>query len=815
MSDVKRYKKDFLNYLEGTLSDEARVKFEAALSNDAALQAELDAYRRIVLMEQKVAKEEFELDERFVSKVMAEVGRPSFIRRTIMTFVKALKDSTFGMLIGIGALALISTLIVLSSEYPSAVWIDQLLGSLFDFLESGFGAAFVLGLLAAAILFSVKGRFRTAGTFVSCGLACFLLRNTTGTYFNDSSIAVQTGPHELVGEYGAGRSTSSQRQDLESDSLTAPYSDLRNDKKQNSVKVRALEPVAVVPASKEELSNQATIGGSLQKLEGQKPKALGERFASEVAPQAPPMRNRAEDAARVRKSMGLADGYAAPGTQNETSYGYVIPRPIPVPPPAVSGERYYEVSENAPVLTATEPMSTFSIDVDTGSYTNARRYLQSGQFPPTESVRIEEFINYFQYDYPTQSKQPFAANFEVAPSLDGDGTYLLKIGIKAKESGFDGSEKPWNLVFLIDVSGSMASSDKLPLVQRSLELLVQKMRAGDKVSIVTYAGNAGLLLPPTGIEERSLILSAIRSIGAGGSTHGSDGIMQAYEQARAAFVEGGVNRVILATDGDFNVGVTNRDALVKLIEEQRRSGITLTTLGFGTGNYNEATMEQLANKGNGNYFYIDGYREARKVFETDLYGTIEVVAKDVKLQIEFNPEHVAQYRLVGYENRKLKNEDFANDRIDAGEIGAGHTVTAMYELVLTGSEAAKRINPTYRYKKVEETKPAVTESNFSGELAFLKIRYKQPEGERSSLLTFPLKRGEVKSDLKEASADFRFAAAVSAFAHKLRASQYAPTLSFSQIVDIASSARGEDTKGYRQEFIELVRNAAAARGGNE
>ncbi len=492
---------------------------------------------------------------------------------------------------------------------------------------------------------------------------------------------------------------------------------------------------------------------------------------------------------------------------DESAPGYSLPfhdkSRVQIP----NTERYGQWVENARTLARETPVSTFSIDVDTGSYTNARRFLQMGQLPPADSVRIEEFINYFKYSYPVQTEKPFTFSYEIAPSPLSKGRHLLKLGIKARDS--INQEKPWNLVFLVDVSGSMADANKLELVKQSLRVLTNNMRSGDRVALVTYAGYAEVALPSTGIENKSRILAAIDQLGAGGSTHGSAGIMTAYQIAEQARISNGVNRVILATDGDFNVGVTDQNALIDLIEQKRKTGITLTTLGFGTGNYNEAMMEQIANKGNGNYFYIDSFKEARKVFETDLLGTIEVVAKDVKLQIEFNPDQVLEYRLVGYENRKLREEDFNNDSIDAGEIGSGHTVTALYELVLADTPDAAALISERRYANAQDKPVETANKQFSAELAFLKIRHKAPDADISQLMSFPLEKQHVQKDFEQASPDFRFAAAVSMFAGILRKSQYANQLTISEVLQIAERAQGQDANGLRAEFVQLVKNARA------
>ena len=476
---------------------------------------------------------------------------------------------------------------------------------------------------------------------------------------------------------------------------------------------------------------------------------------------------------------------------------------LPVPE---SRETYVNPGEAKRLNVTHDPVSTFSIDVDTGSYTNARRFIRAGQLPPVDSVRVEEFINYFDYGYPSQTERPFGVHYEIAPSPLDKGRMLLKLGIKARDSV--NSERPWNLIFLVDVSGSMADGTKLGLVKQALKILVSKMRPNDRIGIVTYAGSSGVALEPTGANERAKIEQVIDGLAAGGSTYGSGGIEAAYQLAQRSFIKEGVNRVILATDGDFNVGITDREQLIRLIEEKRKSGVTLTTIGVGQGNIQEATMEQLANKGNGNYFYLDSFQEARKVFETDLAGTIEVVAKDVKLQVEFNPSVVGNYRLIGYENRALKREDFNNDKIDAGEIGSGHTVTALYELTLIGSDAARDVDDL-RYGEAVAKQPVIKpDSAHANELGFLKIRFKQPDGDTSTLETFPLEQAQAKKSFDAASADFRFATAVAGFGQLLRHSSYASGYSYQDIVTMAEAARGEDAHGYRREMVELVRSAA-------
>lgn len=470
--------------------------------------------------------------------------------------------------------------------------------------------------------------------------------------------------------------------------------------------------------------------------------------------------------------------------------------------PLLDREGYGQYDENPRTNPLTTPLSTFSIDVDTGSYSNMRRFLSRGKLPPKDSVRLEEFVNYFDYNYESSSSQPFSVNFELAPSPLDREYHLLRVGIKARTIA-PNSEMGWNLVFLIDVSGSMNEPTKLPLVKESLKLLAASMRPIDRVALVTYAGSAGMVLDSTPGSERAKIDAAIDSLGAGGGTNGSGGIELAYQVAQRNMIKGSVNRVILATDGDFNVGVSSFDGLMSLIETKRKSGITLTTLGFGEGNIQERTMEQLANRGNGNYYYIDTFREARKVLETGLSATMQVVAKDVKLQMEFNPAVVKQYRLIGFDNRKLNREDFNNDAKDAGEIGAGHTVTALYEIVLTDSPLAKKLNDELRYR-VETPTPAAEIR--ASELGFLKVRYKEPESEVSQPLSFPIAREILKSK-ENASSDFNFAAAVAYFGEILRESQFVGSYTLDDVVAIARKNRGADEAGTRAEFIKLAEDA--------
>ena len=470
-------------------------------------------------------------------------------------------------------------------------------------------------------------------------------------------------------------------------------------------------------------------------------------------------------------------------------------------PAEVDRERYASFESHGITSVATQPVSTFSIDVDTGSYSNVRRMLQEGRLPPKDAVRAEELINYFRYAdaAPDDPTQPFRVHTELAPTPWNAQTLLLRIALKAREVAAD-AMPPSNLVFLIDVSGSMNSADKLPLLKRSIRLLTRQMDADDRITLVVYAGAAGVVLEPTAGDRQATIEAALDKLEAGGSTHGSAGIALAYAKARERFIPGGINRVILATDGDFNVGTVDQRALLDLVERERRAGIALTTLGFGRGNLNDSLMEQLADQGNGNYAYIDTLLEAHKVLVEQMGGTLLTLAKDVKIQVEFNPARVAEYRLLGYENRMLRREDFNNDRVDAGEIGAGHSVVALYELTPVGSPGGL-IDPP---RSGTRPSPDQTRDPHGTEYAFVRLRYKAADAEESELLSHPVSAAMRADSLAESSDDFRFAAAVAAFAQQLRGGIHLNGFAYTDILDLARGARGADDHGYRADFIRLV-----------
>lgn len=468
--------------------------------------------------------------------------------------------------------------------------------------------------------------------------------------------------------------------------------------------------------------------------------------------------------------------------------------------PTLPNTENYQHKEESPIkVVAKEPVSTFSIDVDTGAYANVRRFLNQGQLPPKDAVRIEELINYFPYAKVTKKgEHPFGVDTEVAPAPWNADHPLLRVRIQALDTKTVNLPAS-NLVFLVDVSGSMSSPDKLPLVKNTLKMLTKKLRAQDRISLVVYAGRTQVELEPTPGNEHDKILAAIDKLEAAGSTAGESAMKLAYQMARRSYIPDGINRILMATDGDFNVGLSNIDQLKDMVAAERKTGISLTTLGFGQGNYNEYLMEQLADVGNGNYAYIDSADEGRKVLIEEMASTFNTVAADVKIQIEFNPAQIAEYRLIGYENRALNEQDFNNDKVDAGEIGAGKTVTAIYELTPVGKPTL--IDP-HRYEKVAAAKTVNT-----NEFGFLRIRYKKPDTDKSIVLEEPLLISNNKNSLDKTSEDFRFAVSVAGFGQLLKDSSYMNNYGFDQIIALAKSGEGSDEGGYRAEFIRLIKTA--------
>jgi Ca-activated chloride channel homolog len=468
-----------------------------------------------------------------------------------------------------------------------------------------------------------------------------------------------------------------------------------------------------------------------------------------------------------------------------------------------SREGYDNIAENIFHKTKDNPLSTFSIDVDAASYSNVRRFINQGQLPPAGAVRIEEMVNYFHYSYPQPTgNDPFSINTEISDAPWNKEHKLVLIGLQGKKIPTDNLPAS-NLVFLIDVSGSMSGPNRLGLVKASLKMLVDQLRQEDKVSIVVYAGAAGLVLNPTNGLDKIKIKDAIDNLEAGGSTAGGAGIKLAYKTAKQHFVKNGNNRVILCTDGDFNVGVSSNDELVRMVEEERKSGVFLTVLGYGMGNYQDSKMQQLADKGNGNHAYIDGINEAKKVLVNEFGGTLFTIAKDVKLQVEFNPAKVQGYRLIGYENRMLKSEEFNDDKKDAGELGSGHTVTALYEVIPVGVKSSflKDVDPLKYQKNIEPlSKPTA-----GGEILTVKFRYKQPDGDVSKLIEHPVLDKQVP--ILKTSDNFRFAASVAQFGMLLRDSEFKSAASYADVLNLATKAKGTDEEGYRTEFIRMVQNA--------
>jgi Ca-activated chloride channel family protein len=473
--------------------------------------------------------------------------------------------------------------------------------------------------------------------------------------------------------------------------------------------------------------------------------------------------------------------------------------------PAFNTEAYDHIRDDGFLTVAANPLSTFSVDVDTASYANVRRFLQGGQLPPKDAVRIEELVNYFRYDYPDpEGEAPFSITTGIAPCPWAKDHLLALVGLQGRRVP-DRDVPPRNLVFLIDVSGSMEDPRKLPLLIEGMGLLVDQLRPEDRVAIAVYAGTSGLVLPTTAGDRKAEIRAALQKLRAGGSTAGGAGIQLAYREAASSFIEGGVNRVILATDGDFNVGLTSHGDLVRLIEEKRKTGVFLSVLGFGEGNLKDATMEKLADSGNGNYSYIDTLAEARKVLVSDVGATLFTIAKDVKIQVEFNPRQVSAYRLLGYENRALRAEDFADDRKDAGEIGAGHSVTALYEIVPPGVAASVPGVDPLKYQ--DAGRPSAAAS--SGEVLTVKLRYKEPDGEQSRLKTVAVRAGEPSAS---ATASLRFASAVAAFGMLLRDSEHKGSASWETVRRLVADAGAEDAEGYRAEFLGLVARAETLAG---
>ncbi|MCB1475250.1 MAG: VWA domain-containing protein [Rhodobiaceae bacterium] len=504
------------------------------------------------------------------------------------------------------------------------------------------------------------------------------------------------------------------------------------------------------------------------------------------------------------ESRERAAAPAALAVQNRA----IAPAPVMPSPGYQSGDRFQQFADNGFQSVAEAPVSTFSIDVDTASYSYVRKTLEAGMLPPPDAVRVEELINYFHYDYavPQSIETPFQTSLGVVPSPWGEGRQIVRIGVQGYEVPA-ASRPAANLVFLIDTSGSMNAPDKLPLLKRAFGTLLGSLNADDRVSIVTYAGAAGVVLEPTPASERAKIMSAIDNLQPGGSTAGAAGIETAYRLAQSAKADGTINRVLLATDGDFNVGVSSDQELKRLIAAKRAEGIFLSVLGFGTGNLNDQGMQSLAQNGNGAAYYIDSFREAQRVLSAEVGATLVPIAKDVKIQVEFNPAAVAEYRLIGYETRALNREDFNNDKVDAGDVGSGASVTALYEITPVGSKGV--LNDPLRYQTAE---PQRRSADTSGEIGYVKLRYKPIDSETSRLIETPIGKALIKDSVESADPATRFAVAVAGFGQKLRGNPELDATSYADIRALAQGARGSDPDGYRAEFLSLVDMAASLSG---
>ncbi|CAN7743967.1 vWA domain-containing protein [Rhizobium leguminosarum] len=578
------------------------------------------------------------------------------------------------------------------------------------------------------------------------------------------------------------------------------------------------QPVAVapqIPTGNDSLAEQSV--GVAQALQDKEAPDLAKSDASQTSEfdANAALTNKPEGSAAAlgaaKRSVPAAPG-VAPQQQLAEPMAAIAPSPAPPAEGRVqmqldpNRERFANAAANPIKSVATDPVSTFSADVDSASYAFVRRSLTGGAMPDPQSVRVEEMINYFPYDWPgpDNAEQPFKATVTVMPTPWNHDTELMHVAIK----GYDiapATTPHANLVFLIDVSGSMDEPDKLPLLKSAFRLLVNRLKPDDTVSIVTYAGNAGTVLTPTRVAEKSKILSAIDRLEPGGSTGGAEGIEAAYDLAKQGFVKDGVNRVMLATDGDFNVGPSSDEDLKRIIEERRKDGIFLTVLGFGRGNLNDSLMQTLAQNGNGSAAYIDTLAEAQKTLVEEAGSTLFPIASDVKFQVEFNPERIAEYRLIGYETRALKREDFNNDRVDAGDIGSSHSVTAIYEITPKGSPAV--MNDDLRYGAADKAPAAAADSAHHGELAFVKMRYKKPGEDKSALITTPVDDNNAVATLDVAPQDVRFSVAVAAFGQKLSHVAAVDTYSYQAIADLAAASRGADAFGYRSDFLGLVRLA--------
>jgi Ca-activated chloride channel family protein len=827
------FKDACIAYLNDELSVEDKKVFEAQLESSADRRRELEQYKELLVLERALASMKRELGPDFTVKVMEALDEESLLSRFFGRYLEVSRKFVVPMA-GV-AVVLLCVLVARESADQSIDLAKQ---------STNITAVQQVPEKLGSSDADLREQEERVGEILETQVGHFSRQTIEGGTLAGSSKeqdeAESLAERPKVADQKDAPASYSEAQDMVARNV-APAEKKRDSSAPTNLTTGAAQPEKKIFRSMD-LGNQQSKESVLEANSQRAAEAIvkGEALYRDrnraVAP--PPMYDQAteEDSApssadRLEmapqsKSLPAIAGKPQQALQREQNVGQALtelearsrraPMPTPVspvtPPAPVSsiapGEGYAEYEETPRIPVVQQPVSTFSLDVDTGSYTNARRFLRAGQLPPQDSVRIEEFVNYFRYDYPQQYDAPFAVHSEIAPSPFSPGRHLLRLGVKARDIAAD-RETPWNLVFLVDVSGSMDTYNKLPLVQQSLNFLASQMRPQDRIAIVTYANGSNVILDSTPGSQKAEIMNRISQLRAGGGTNGSGGIQLAYDIAARNKIAGGVNRVVLATDGDFNVGISDFNGLMKLIEEKRAQGTMLTTLGFGVGNYQEKNLEQLANRGNGNYYYIDSFDEARKVLGQDLAGTMQVVAKDVKVQLELNPAQVVEYRLIGYDNRRLRNQDFNDDSIDAGEIGAGHTVTVFYEITLADSAIAKNIQPELRYgakRAAPEIDPAL-----GNEIGFVKIRFKQPEEAVSNLREFAVGRDKVGASFASASKDFRFAAAVSGMAQLLRGGQFAREFSFETVRSILADAELTGADQQRQEFKSLFDNAASLR----
>jgi secreted protein with Ig-like and vWFA domain len=811
---MKNIEQKFLAYLENETTTEQRALFEKELSNSHELKKDFEDFAQIYQTLKFMGAEKPEAPEGFELEVMKAIEQTSLVnnRSSIMKlklFIKGLFNFVTAGCVFLAVIFYLSKKNNYSTEY-----IEK---NFYELPHSNIGLAIILfsALVILASMLSKNIKFKTyvVPTFASLALITLLLRSNSEVYFDSKNKPSDCPP----GSFCEGKTIHDPLRETLSKVLPGATSaeDLDAPKVEIDHKLDAQPQVKVVDKLSQ-LNNRLTAQLPKEESVGLVqpatiPQAMPEKgkiFSdTESRRKSPEQYSKSQSLAEVDSLVGPlhnAGSSALTTNRRHIAHGHESYAQYEIAPIASNTEQYNSTVENGFQNVKTIPLSTFSIDVDTASYSNIRRFLNNSQMPPKDAVRTEEMLNYFKYDYqaPQSKEVPFSVHTELGKAPWSEKNQLLHIGLKGFEDNISNLPAS-NLVFLIDVSGSMESPEKLPLLKQGLRLLVEQLRAQDRIALVVYAGAAGVVLDSKAGDNKQEILAAIENLQAGGSTAGAAGIELAYNIAKGHFIKDGNNRIILATDGDFNVGISNDQELIKLIEEKRKTGIFLSILGFGVGNYKDGKMEQLANKGNGNYAYIDNIHEAKKVLVNDFRGTIFAIAKDVKIQIEFNPAYVQAYRLIGYENRLLNKEDFNDDKKDAGELGAGHSVTALYEIVPVGVELLPSVD-ALRYQQVAPT-PVVdrTISTANGELATVKLRYKLPSEDTSKLIS-----QVVSSNLKtEVSNNFKFAAAVAQFGMLLRDSEHKGNASYESTQKLANDSKGEDSFGYRAEFIKMIETA--------